>query len=220
VATANDFEGQLQKEVDASLKEWCQGDCVLSEQYFVHRFAGQQSRYAFIPNLAEKSLIADLDRVMTVEKAVVAQWVRIPGCSTDEERRALGKAFARKRNRFAFPDDFTEFSRKLQNRLREKHNKLSIEGDALRALHEIRVRASPSWNDSEIELMFWFIRNEDELNFEGIEWFELLERWLDLVPESGRFHSVEGQVTTLEALTAKDYIESDPLDLDHLSTSS
>jgi hypothetical protein len=284
VATANDSEGQLQQEVDASLKEWRQGDCVLSEQYFVHRFApqcpltdaskqvsmddidladvevlgftiatqtcdivrsclsrpfievvplvevekqklreiqrGQQSRYAFIPNLAEKSLIADLDRVMTVEKAVVAQWDRISGCSTDEERRALGQAFARKRNRFAFPDDFTEFSRKLQNRLREKHNKSSIEGDALRALREIRVRASPSWDDPEIELTFWFIRNGMDSTFKGMGWHELLEKWLDLVSKSGRFQSVVGQVITLENLSAKDYVESDPLDLDYLSTSS
>jgi hypothetical protein len=53
-----------------------------------------------------------------------------------------------------------------------------------------------------------------------MEWYELLERWLDLVPESGRFQSVEGQVITLEVLSAKDYTESDRLDLDHLSMSS
>lgn len=91
---------------------------------------------------------------MTVEKGVVAQWNRVSGCSTDKERRALGQALARKRNRFAFPDDFTELSRKLQNRMRDKHNKSSIEGDALRALCEIRVRASPSWNAPKIGLMF------------------------------------------------------------------
>lgn len=29
------------KEVDASLQKWCQGDFVLSEQWFVHRFNPQ-----------------------------------------------------------------------------------------------------------------------------------------------------------------------------------
>jgi hypothetical protein len=284
VAVESDSESQPQQQVDAALKEWYQGDCVLGEQWFVHRFnphypltdasrdtstdegdlsesevvgfavvtqtcdivrscvarpfvevvplvevdehnlhdiqRGRRPQYAFIPNLAEKRLVADLDRVMTVEKGVVAQWDRVSGCSTDEERRALGQALARKRTRFAFPDDFTEFSRKLQNRMRDKHNKSSIEGDALRALREIRVRASPSWTDSKIELMFWFIRNEDEPTFKGVEWHDLLEKWLGLVTESGRFQSVEGQVIMLETLSAKDYTESDSLDLDYLSTSS
>lgn len=281
VAVASESEDRFHQQVDTALREWSQGDCVLGEQWFVHRFnaqypltdisrdalsddsdlvesevlgfavvtqtcdivrsctsrpfievvplvevdernlhdirRGRRPQYAFIPALAEKYLVADLDRVMTLEKAVAMQWERIPGCSTDEERRALGLALARKRTRFAFPDDFTRFSKKLQSRLQEKHDKSSDEGDALRALREIRVRASPSWNELKIELMFWFIRNENEPNFKGMGWHELLEKWLDLVPESGRFHSVEGQVTTMKNLSAKDYTESDPVDLDHLS---
>jgi hypothetical protein len=284
VAVDHDSENQSQQQVDSALKEWYQGDCVLGEEWFVHRFnpkypltdasrdalsddsdlvefevmgfavvtqtcdivrsclyrpfveivplvevdeqdlhdiqRGRRPQYAFIPSLSEKRFVADLDRVMTVEKGVVAQWNQVSGCSTDEERRALGQALARKRSRFAFPDDFIEFSRKLQNRLRDKHNKSSVEGEALRALREIRVCASPSWNDPEVELTFWFIRNEDEPTFKGMGWHELLKKWLDLVSESGRFKAIEGQVVTLEDFSAKDYIESDPLDLDHLSNSS
>jgi hypothetical protein len=282
VAVESDSEShQPQQQVDAALKEWYQGDCVLGEQWFVHRFnphypltdasrdassdegdlsesevvgfavvtqtcdivrsclsrpfvevvplvevdehnlhdiqRGRRPQYAFIPNLAEKSFVADLDRIMTVEKGVVAQWNRISGCSTDEERRALGQALARKRSRFAFPDDFIQFSKRLQDRLREKHEKLSDEGKALQALREIRVRASPSWNDPRIELMFWFIRNENEPALKEMGWHELLEKWLNLVPESERFQPVVGQVITLEGLSAKDYVESDLLDLDYLS---
>jgi hypothetical protein len=284
VAVASESEDQFQQQVDAALKEWSQGDCVLGEHWFVHRYnphcpltessrdarsddsdlvesevlgfvvvtqtcdivracesrpfievvplvavderdlhdirRARRPQYAFIPALAEKYLVADLDRVMTLEKAVAMQWERIPGCSTDAERRALGQALARKRIRFAFPDDFTQFSKKLQRRLQEKHDKSSNEGDALRTVREIRVRASPSWDASEIELMFWFIRNENEPTFKERGWDELLEMWLELVPESGRFQPVEGQVTTMEDLSAKDYTESDPLDLDHLSNSS
>lgn len=180
---------------------------------------GRRPQYAFIPGIAEKCLVADLDRVMTLEKAVVAKWPRTSGCSSDEEIRDLGQSLARKRIRFAFPDDFTELAKNLQSRLREKHPKLSDEGEALRALREIRVRATPSWDASEIDLMFWFIRNENELTYEGMRWDQMLEKWLDLISESGRFKSIEGQVSALEDLTAKEYVESDPLDLDHLSTS-
>jgi len=178
----------------------------------------RRPQYAYIPGVAGLNLVADLDRIMTVEKAVVAEWERKPGCLSDDEIRALGQALTRKRARFAFPDDFTDFARKLQNRLRDKHDKATDEGEALRALREIRVRAEPSWNSSEIRLIFWFIRDEDQNQFKGVGWYQFLNQWLQLIPESGRYKNVEGSVVALEGMTAKEYVESDPLDLDHLSS--
>ena len=273
------------KEVDETLKNWSQGDYVVSASWFMHRFNPQQPltessqdsvnqepeayiaedevrgfvvvtqtcdlvrsckdrpfveivplvevdkqllleiqkarrpQFAYISGVADLNLVADLDRVMTVEKAVVAQWERKQGCFNDEEVRALGLALARKRVRFAFPDDFVNFVNKLQKRMKDKHNKQNDEGEALRALREIRVRASPSWNESQVELMFWFIRDPEQLDWNGSGWDDLLKKWLKLIPKSGRFIQVNGLVVTLEDLTAKDYIESDPLDLDNLSIS-
>lgn len=268
--------------VDAALKAWCQGDCVLGEHWFVYRFnpqrpltsdsadvaqeetdlsesevrgfvivtqtcdivrtcdkrpfieivplveVGKQQlyevqrsrrpQYAYIPGVAELNLVADLDRAMTVEKAVVAEWERKPGCLNDDDVRSLRQALTRKRARFAFPDDFTDFAKKLQNRLRDKHDKATDEGEALRALREIRVRAAPSWNAPEVQLMFWFIRHEEQSQFGGTRWDQFLRQWLQLIPASGRFQNVEGSIVALEDMTAKDYVESDPLDLDHLSS--
>ncbi|MCY4189785.1 MAG: hypothetical protein OXD42_00380, partial [Rhodospirillaceae bacterium] len=39
----------------------------------------KRSAFAYISVTAEQGLVADLDRVMTVEKAVLANWTRIPG---------------------------------------------------------------------------------------------------------------------------------------------
>ena len=178
---------------------------------------GRRPNYAYIPGVAKHYLAADLDRIMTMEKAVVAQWLRIVGCRDDNEVRRLSLALARKRARFAFPDAFVEFVAPLQARLSSKHDKNSDEGHALRALREIRVRAAPSWDDESVELMFWFIRNEEEPTFEGQSWDVFLEAWLGLVPAGGRFTQVDGVVLTLDDLTARDYVESDPLDLDNLS---
>src|SRR5262249_9108634 len=156
-------------------------------------------------------------RVMTVEKPLLAKWGRIPGCSSDSEARAFALALARKRIRFAFPNDFVSLAKKLQNRLLDKHDKNSIEGRALRALREIRVHAAPAWSCNSVTLTFWFVRGDEEIDFEGKSWATLLERWLKLAPEAGRFEKVHGHVTTLEDMTAADYVHSDPLDLDHLS---
>jgi hypothetical protein len=180
---------------------------------------GRIPQYAFIPGVADLGLVADLDRVMTVEKSVVANWRRVSGSENDNTRKQIAQALARKRLRFAFPDDFHDLVKKLQSRLQEKHGKQSLEGEALRSLREIRVRASPDWNGEEVELMFYFIRNQDETSFKGQEWDTLLEKCLTLVPRGDSFVSVDGLVVTLEDMTALEYVESDPLDLDHLSSS-
>ena len=131
----------------------------------------------------------------------------------------FAEALARKRARFAFPDDFNELVAKLKGRLRDKHARNTQEGRALRALREIRVSAAPSWESDSITLTFWFIRHDTHVDFEGTSWSALMEGWLHLVPSSGRFREIFGQVATLDELTAADFVHSDRLDLDHISRS-
>ena len=177
---------------------------------------GRRPNYAFVPGVSAERLVADLDRVMTVEKAVVLQWTRRAGCTNDHESRILAKALARKRERPAFPDDFTPFVSKLQKRLIEKHEKDSDEGRALRALREIRVSASPAWDAAQVSLMFWFIRDVDMPEFEDRRWHEHMDAWMKLIPAAGRF-AAEGVVVTLPDMTAAEYVTSDRLDLEYLS---
>ncbi|HLV65510.1 MAG TPA: hypothetical protein VKY73_06845 [Polyangiaceae bacterium] len=179
---------------------------------------GRRPAHATLPALEKDLLVADLDRVMTVEKSMVASWRRTPGFTRDADGRAFAQALARKRVRFAFPDDFTLLAKKLQARLGDKHDKNTDEGRGLRALREIRVCASPSWDAPSTEIFFWFIRDDADATFEGKSWADLLKDWLKLVPATGRFTSIDGQVATLQEMTAQDYVDSDPLDLDHLST--
>lgn len=179
---------------------------------------GRRPALATLPALLPSSLAVDLDRIMTVEKSVVAKWKRTPGYTLDIEGRAFAQALSRKRVRFAFPDDFNTFAKKLQGRLVAKHEKDTEEGRGLRALREIRVQATPFWDTSSVELFLWFIRHDETADFEGKNWADLLDAWLKLVPGSGRFTAVNGQVATLGELTGADYVGSDPLDLDHLSS--
>jgi hypothetical protein len=186
----------------------------------------KRPNYAYIAGVAdlpsatlrERFLVADIDRVTTVEKAVVAAWERIPGCQSDADTRSLAEALARKRSRFAFPDDFNRFAQKLQKRMQDKHEKSTDEGEALRALREIRVSATPAWDADTVELIFWFIRAETDDRFQDQEWHEWLDSWLQFLPASGRFSSVDGSVVTLDDMTAKEYVNSDLLDLDRLSS--
>lgn len=176
---------------------------------------GYWPRYAAISATSTKMLVADLDRVMTIDKQVVSGWVRIPGCADHADARYFSGAIERKFGRFAFPTDFVQFSKKLENRMKEKHDKKSDEGDALRRLVEIRVRAAPSWESPEVELMIWFVANAE--NVSELRRSGFLETWQKLVTASGRFKKVYCQIATHQELTAQDYLESDQLDLDHLS---
>ena len=154
---------------------------------------------------------------MTVEKAVIAGWTRVEGVQNESDARRFQFALTRNRARAAFPDDFVRLISELTRRISAKHDAESDEGRALRALREIRIRAEPSWSAEEIRIMFWFIHDDGSPLFEGKGWNTYREQWLRRVPTAGRFHSIDGAVQTLDDLTAREYVESDPLDLDHLS---
>lgn len=179
---------------------------------------GRRPRYAFVPAVAAENLVADLDRVMTVEKAILVGWTRVEGVRNENDARRFRFALTRNRARPAFPDDFVRLISDLTRRISARHDAQSDEGRALRALREIRIRAEPSWNADKIRVMFWFIRDESSPSFDGKSWNSYREQWMRRVPKTGRFDSVDGAVQTLDDLTAQEYVESDPLDFDHLST--
>jgi hypothetical protein len=176
------------------------------------------SRFAIVPGLQDKLLVADLERVMTVEKPVVAGWTRVEGCVTDEDRRLFAQAIVRKRQRFAFPDDFAHRAGRMRSRFRDKHDKSTDEGRALSALLEIRVRAEPGWDDERIKLTFFFIKKDGVAGVDGLPWPSLAADWTGLFDTGGQFVEVDPDVTTLDDISARDYFESDRLDLDQLST--
>ncbi len=169
--------------------------------------------------LASQGLVVDLDRVMTVEKSVLASWRRTPGCENEAEASRLASALSRKRSRFAFPDEFGFFVAKFVDRIKGKHGKESSEGEALRALVEIRVAASPSWSAVPARPMFWLIRANDDTVLTDEFGAETLKRWLKLMPATDRFSKPEGQLTRLQDMTAEEYCGSERLDLDYLSQS-
>ena len=172
--------------------------------------------FAYVPKISDERLVADLDRVMTVEKALVAGWTHTPRWETDVEVRDFARALARKRSRFAFPDDFVAAARSLQPHLVDRHNKQTDEGAHLRALREIRVRAAPSWNAGEVQLSWWFIRDADPVGVQ-VDWQTFLDHWLARFDQTGRFRLAPAIACRLDDMTGREYVESDSVDLDRLS---
>ncbi len=130
---------------------------------------------------------------MTVEKSIVARWIRTPGYVDDADGRAL----ARKRVRFAFPT-ISRSSRRSCRADSRTSTKNTDEGRGLRALREIRVQASPPGEAAAVSVLFWFVRFDAETSFDGKSWADLLKAWPKLVPPSGRFTAIDGQAVTLD----------------------
>lgn len=176
----------------------------------------RRPRYVFVPGAEAHGVVADLGRIMSVKKEVVAAMSRIVGCRDDQEKRRFSAAVAQKYSRIAFPDDFVEIVSPLRKMLTKRHGKNSAEGQAVSALHQVRVRAAPSWNASKIDVHFWFLWDDSDESNAEIDWDKWCDEWLKLIRQSEKYN-VSGLPAGLEDVTARDYIESDALDLDRLS---
>jgi hypothetical protein len=179
---------------------------------------GQQLRYAYLPGLADRKLVVDLDRTMTVEKAVVAGWNRILGCTTDVERRDFSDALARKRQRFAFPDSFNAGLEKFRDRLKDKEGKATPEGSLVDALDHIRVRPNPHWDAANVSVFFWFLLEPSaKIDFDASRL--VIDGWMRRIRLSGQF-SLESPAFLLVDwgdISYEDYMDSYRLDYDYLS---
>lgn len=172
--------------------------------------------FAFVPALAARRLVADLDRIVTIEKSLLARWSATLGCRDDSERRAFAEALARHRARPAFPNDFNDAMRPLQEYLRKMHSKSTDEGALLRSIGEIRVSASPDWwAEESINVFLWFIL-DPRMPPPNIDRSVYVDVWLGLFDQTGKYQ-IAGVICHLDDLKATDYVYSDRLDLDALS---
>src|ERR1035441_1289941 len=125
--------------------------------------AGERPSYAALPVVGERA-VADLDRVMTVEKGWLSLASIVHGWTTDSEIRGFQGAVARRYQRFAFPDHFTQSIDKLRDKILSRHGKLtSPEGQLFAIVKQVRVNADPHWSASEVDVTLSFILGADSL---------------------------------------------------------
>jgi hypothetical protein len=190
---------------------------------------GYRPRYAFIGGVAGRGLAADLDNIMTVEKAIIAAVPpekRVRGCQTDLEMREFAWAVARNLSRTAFPDDFVFAFQKIQQRIQEKHGKTTYdaknnptnEGVLLAAVREIRVSCAPSWDAADVTLTFYFIFDRPEQIPTNAE--DIITGLLKRFRPTGSFRDPSFRIVTISQMSAAAYLSSDALDLDQLSLAS
>jgi hypothetical protein len=176
---------------------------------------GQEIRYLYVPSLANKNLVADLDITSTVDKRALIGKERLEGCSDDGERRQLAQSIARHRVRFAFPDEFNSALRPLRRWVERGAGKDSDKGRFIDAIYEIRVVAA-AWDDPE-ELEFICIIPADTSADTREIWTKEHIPSLEKQAKNKWCENCTFRLATLREMSAEEYLNSDRLDFDGLS---
>lgn len=182
----------------------------------------KQPRYGLVGNV-DRDIVVDFSRAMSVRKELLVSWERQRGCGSDEELLEFARSLERFFGRFAFPDAFNDSVQPLRKAIYEKHEKQSDTGRAWRSIRELRVLPHADWNDKTSVPISFILVLEDKSKrpmpeiekimaelgekFTAIEWVEPFS----LASEGGVVP------TTLADMTAADYLNSYPLDLNSLS---
>jgi hypothetical protein len=208
----------VKKCVDSEFVEICRLVRIPDEGHFQDVRKARRPRYAYVPGVAEKKLVADLEHTMTIEKSVLARCSRVQGCATDKERVTFAEVLARKRKRFAFPDGFNTGLRKFRDNIKDKHGKNSPEGRLVDAIHEIRIQPIPHWESDSVSVFFWILLRKGVLqDFDTAR--ADLKKWLGRVSFPQIFVLADPAFELVEPsdMTVEDYFNSYPLDYDDVS---
>jgi hypothetical protein len=179
---------------------------------------GESSRFLYLPALDQEMCVADLDRIMTVEKALLVKSIdtRKKAVNSDQELKKLGDAIGSKFSRFAFPNDYNESLEELRRRVVKKHNRNSEEGVHYRNVSEIRVVAEQDWSSDLVFTTLIFMVEDEKIINEKFR--NCIGELVKLVKTGERFPVLpEFRCVAYKNLDADTYRRSFPLDLEYLS---
>lgn len=181
---------------------------------------GRAPRFGFIEN-APEGLVADFGRLMSISKALLSRWKRIDGFSAEAAALNFARGLERAYGRFAFPDAFNESIRPLEDAIKSKFWKEGTPlGKALRSLVELRVRPSAAWDSNAVGVTFFLIFDAAEKRQAEPDAIRAeFESALNGLPWVAPFFLADPSIRigSYDDFSARDYVESVPLDLNALS---
>jgi hypothetical protein len=198
---------------------------------------GEAAR-GYVPHLAPIPSLdgfADLRLIATFEKSVVTSAGEpVARLASDEERDLFRGVVHRHFSRAALPDDLTPALAALRKRLRDKKDRDSEEGRAVRAIEEIRISVDPDWDADEMAVTVYLFATEDgywsllpepaadaEKNQWSSDtqasWSEIEKTWLGCCSTTGCITSVDLAVERLAGFDADIYRQAAIWDLGGMS---
>lgn len=123
---------------------------------------GLRPGFAALPWLGDDR-VADLNRITTVERALIAGRSSLGRPRTAQERLDFGTSVQRFLTRAALPDHVVRVLVPFVKRLKDRHDKNSAEGACLAQVQEVRVEADPDMDDGCPSLTVLMLLDESDL---------------------------------------------------------
>lgn len=183
---------------------------------------GQAPRFGFL-SATPDGVVVDFSRTMSVTKKLLISWERQRGCENEGQQLEFARALEIYFGRFAYPPDFVDSVASLRRAILDKYKRAGSElGKAVRSIREIRVRPHASWSDETAVPVTFIAIIEDESKRELADREEIRKQiWpkISAIEWQGPFllHEDGLHLATLGDLTAVDYLNSYPLDVNSLS---
>lgn len=183
---------------------------------------GQAPRFGFL-SATRENLVVDFSRTMSVSKSLLVSWKRQRGCEDESQKLEFARALETFFGRFAFPDAFVASVMSLRKAILSKYPKGGSDlGKAVRSIREIRAYPHASWSDEAAVPVTFIAILENEGERELADREEIRTQiWLKIsaIEWQGPFslHEDGLHLATLGDLTAADYLNSYPLDVNSLS---
>ena len=183
---------------------------------------GQAPRFGFL-SATPDGVVVDFSRAMSVTKNLLVSWERQRGCEDERQQLEFARALETYFGRFAFPDPFVASVASLRKAILSKYPRGESDlGKAVRSIREIRAYPHASWSDQEAVPVTFIAILEDEGERELADREEIRKQiWpkISAIEWQGPFslHEDGLHLATLSDLTAADYLNSYPLDVNSLS---
>lgn len=183
---------------------------------------GQAPRFGVL-SATPNNVVVDFSRTMSVSKKLLVSWERQRGCEDERRQLEFARALETFFGRFAFPNAFVASVASLRKAILSKYPKGESDlGKAVRSIREIRAYPHASWSDMAAVPITFIVILEDEGKRDLADREEIRNQiWpkISAIDWQGPFSLHEGGLlmATLGDLTAADYLNSYPLDVNSLS---
>jgi len=185
---------------------------------------GEVPRYGMLVG-APDNVVVDFTRAMSVKKELLVEWAHQRGCPEETDLQNFARTLERFFGRFGFPDAFNMSMDTFRIAVNKRYGKPNSDfGKSIRSVSEFRVYPHTSWDnlDAVPITILAILKDPDGREVEDVgkirkDILEQVQKIIWSEPFKADEHVL--RVSNLNDLTAAEYLNSYPLELNALSFS-
>jgi hypothetical protein len=185
---------------------------------------GEVPRFGMLVG-APDDVVVDFTRTMSVKKELLVEWKNQRGCPEELDLQNFARALERFFGRFGFPDAFNKSMNTFRSAVNKRYGRMQSDfGKAIRSVSEFRVYPHTSWDNPDAVpiTILAILKDPDGREVDDVEKIrkEIFDQ-AEKITWSEPFKADETvlRVASLNDLSAAEYLNSYPLELNALSFS-